>query len=181
MRQLIICITALYSIYGNSQTVTTKTIQIDPYLSFENYEHFKRLILNSPDSSAEYIANFNFEWGFQYKLRVKETKLGDELSDGTQYKYTLDHIISKTKMPADATFKLYLDSNRYYHQTEEIEEALNSTLKKLDDTTYLYFDTVEIEVPENLREKFEFIVAGKLEKLGTFRYVHKKRIKLIEL
>ncbi|MGH1385630.1 DUF4377 domain-containing protein [Kordia sp.] len=178
MKQFLTCIIVLYSIYGNSQTVTNKTIQIDPYLTVEHYEHFKRLILNSPDAPVVSIENFNFEWGFQYKLRVKETKLEDELSDGTQYEYALVHIISKKEVSKTTEFKLFLDSKRTYHSEKG---AVNHSLKKLNDATYLYFDKVEIEVPENLREQFKLIFTGKLTVFGTFRYIHKKRIKLIQL
>lgn len=36
-----------------------------------NYEHYKRLVLNSPDSESEYITDFDFEWGYNYILKVK--------------------------------------------------------------------------------------------------------------
>lgn len=181
MKQLVTCIIVLYSIYGNSQTVTIKTIHIDPYLSFQNYEHFKRLTLVSPDSPAEFIENFNFEWGFQYKLRVKETKLAYSLSDGTQYDYELKQVISKTKVSSTTTFKLFLDSNRYYHKKNTEEDLDHTLLKQLNDSTYLYFDKVEIEVPEHLRAKLKLIATGKLAATGTFSYINEKRIKLIHL
>ena len=40
----------------------------------QNYEHFKRLVLDSPDSEAEYIKGFDFNWGYTYTLKVKEKK-----------------------------------------------------------------------------------------------------------
>ena len=45
-------------------------------------------MLDSPDSEAEYIKGFDFEWGYAYKLKVKETKIGP-LSDGTNFEYSL--------------------------------------------------------------------------------------------
>ena len=69
-----------------------KFITIDPYLSFQNYEHFKRLTLSSPDSNAEFVEGFDFQWGYTYNLKVKQTKLDQTLSDGTQFRYSLEKI-----------------------------------------------------------------------------------------
>ena len=60
----------------------------------KNYEHFKRLVLDSPDSEAEYIYGFDFEWGYDYTIKVKETEIGP-LSDGTNFEYSLVKIIKK--------------------------------------------------------------------------------------
>ena len=43
-------------------------------MGHQNYEHFKRLVLDSPDSEAEYIKGFDFNWGYTYTLKVKEKK-----------------------------------------------------------------------------------------------------------
>ena len=56
-----------------AQTTRKKTITIASHLSFQNYEHFKRLVLKSPDSAVEYLEEFNFEWGYTYQIEVKET------------------------------------------------------------------------------------------------------------
>lgn len=181
MKPFITCIILLHSIYGNSQTVTTKIITVDPYLSFQNYEHFKRLTLSSPDSPTEYIDNFIFEWGYQYKLSVKEKRLREDLSDGTRYEYSLNHIITKTKVSDSFEFKLYIDPNRYYNLSGVDDENLNNTLKKLSNNTYIYFDKVEIEVPESLKEKFMKIIDGEKPKVGTFTFINEKQIKLIHL
>jgi hypothetical protein len=56
------------------QKTKERTISIEPYLSFQNYEHFKRLTLKSPDSEIESLEGFKFDWGYNYKIRVNETK-----------------------------------------------------------------------------------------------------------
>ena len=56
------------------QKISNKTITIEPYMYTQNYEHFKRLVLDSPDSEAEYIEGFDFEWGYYYTLKVKEKR-----------------------------------------------------------------------------------------------------------
>ena len=42
----------------------------------QNYEHFKRIVFESPYSEAEYIDGFNFELGYYYTLKVKEIDMG---------------------------------------------------------------------------------------------------------
>lgn len=167
-------------LYG--QNFKFKTVTIDPYLSFQNYEHFKRLTLSSPDSDVEFIKDFEFQWGYSYKLKVKQTILASTLSDGTKYYYSLEKIILKTKQDT-AQFKMFLDANRYYHKVDSLERELNNTFHKINDTTFLYFDKVEIEVPPTLLEKMKSIVEGKTKKVGTFIFVNEKRnrIRLIAL
>jgi hypothetical protein len=179
-----ILITTLILLLTNTmyaQKVKFKTITINPQLSFQNYEHFKRLTLSSPDSEAEYIDGFEFLWGYTYKLRAKEIRLNSNLSDGTRYNYSLEKIISKTKAADTTQFNLFLDGSRYYYQVDSTEQVLNNTFRQINDTTFSYFDKVEIQVPAYLTNEFRFIVEGKASKLGTFVYVDEKRIRLIKL
>ena len=159
------------------------TITINPYLSFQNYEHFKRLILSSPDSNIEYLEGFEFQWGYTYKLKVKQTKLNSMLSDGTQFEYSLEKIISKTKVQDTTQFKMLLDANRYYYEVDSAEQELNKTFSRINDSTFIYLDEVEIEVPSTLIEEMKSIIEGKTRKMGTFIYVAEKRnrIRLIKL
>lgn len=181
MKFLIASFLAVAAISSNGQTVTNKTITLDPYLSFQNYEHFKRLTLSSTDSPIDYLDDFEFSWGYNYQLSVRETELSPGLSDGTQFQYALNTIISKTKVPDSTQFNLFIDVNRYYHKLDSSEEEMTITLKRLNDSTYLYFDKVEIEVPGYLRETFNEILKGKVTKLGTFIFIDDKRIRLIQL
>jgi predicted ATPase len=181
MKLFLIHVITFLSISSFGQTVSDRTITIGPNLSFQYYEHFKRLTLNSPDSPIEYLDGFNFKWGYTYKVSVKETKLRFTMSDGTQYDYSLNHIISKTKAPDSTQFKLFLTSSRYYHQVDSSEQLMNITLKLINDSTYNYFDKVEIEVPDNLKIIFNQIVEGKTSKLGHFIYINEKRIRLVHL
>jgi hypothetical protein len=177
-------ITALFSIMffsANSQKSTEKIITINAFLSFQHYEHFKRLTLSSPDSPIEYLDGFEFAWGYIYKLCVRETELEEMLSDGTRYKYTLKQIISKAKVPDSAQFRLFLDAQRYYPHSGVIEQEMNITLKPINDSTYLYFDKVEIEVPESLKIQFQPILEGTVTTSGTFIFVDDQRIRLIHL
>ena len=135
-----------------AQTFTFKNINVKPHMVHQNYEHFKRLVLDSPDSEAEYIKGFDFEWGYAYKLKVKETKIGP-LSDGTNFEYSLVKIIKKEKVSDTINFLLVIDPLVRYTKLDE-DGIENFSLKKVDAYEYLYMDEVYIEIPENLHQKF---------------------------
>lgn len=170
---------ALIGFSSFSQKTTEKIITLAPYLSFQNYEHFKRLTLSSPDSRIEYLQGFDFSWGYVYKLSVIETELQEQLSDGTQFKYAYQKTLSKTKVPDSTTFRLLIDPNRYYYELDASEQHMNETLKQLNDSTFLYFDQVEIEVPEPFIRKFETILKLKESMYPLFIVVGDKRIRLV--
>ena len=160
-----------------AQKVSYKTITINPNMYTQNYEHFKRLVLKSPDSEAEHIDGFDFEWGYYYTLKVKEKKVGP-LSDGTRYDYSLLKVISK-KMVADTViFKMSIDPLRYYHKLEE-DGISNYTLSQLNDSTYLYMDKVEIEIPQKFLEFFSKKKDNEVGFRGNFKFVNGKRIRLV--
>ena len=75
MKNLLTVVILLCSLNANAQVTRTITISVEPALSLQNYEHFKRFVLDSPDSHAEYVNGFEFEWGYYYKLSVKETDI----------------------------------------------------------------------------------------------------------
>ena len=162
----------------SAQNTTVKTIHISADMSFQNYEHYNRLVLDSEDSSAEYIEGFNFEWGYEYELKVEETDLVEALSDGTQFDYQLVEVLSKTKMPKDAEFKLFLDPEIYNYT----EEGLDSkALKKVGDNTYRYLEKVDLVVPDDLMMKFLKLLKEPNGRLGTFQFLDTQKILLVKL
>ncbi len=111
------CLHFLSSKVGQAEQI--KIITIEPFMQTENYEHFKRMVLNSSDSRAQYIEGFEFDWGYRYSLRVKQTTIGP-LSDGTLYDYSLIETISKTKVADSTTFTMSVDPLRYYENQANI-------------------------------------------------------------
>ena len=160
------------------QNLSYKTITIEPFMYTQNYEHFKRLVLESADSEAEYIDGFDFEWGYYYTLKVKETKLKGTLSDGTRFDYSLLKVISKEKVADTFIFKMSVDPLKYYHKLEE-DDISNYTFKKLNDSTYLYMNKVEIEIPYNLQEFFSKNIDIEVGFIGNFKFINGKRIRLV--
>jgi hypothetical protein len=163
-------------IFVLGQQAVVKEIKIETYMYTQNYEHFKRLVFQSPDSEAEYIDGFNFEWGYYYTLRVKELDIG-ELSDGTRYEYSLLKVISKEKVSDTVMFRMFIDPLRYYHKLEE--GVSNYTLSQLNDSTYFYMDQVEIEIPQNFQESFRKKKDNKINFRGDFKFVNSKRVRLV--
>ena len=159
------------------QKISFKTIKVKPHMYTQNYEHFKRLVLDSPDSEAEYIDGFDFEWGYYYTLKVKEKKVGP-LSDGTRYDYSLLKVISKEKVADTVIFKMSIDPLRYYSILDE-DGISNYTLNKLNDSTYLYMDKVEIEIPQKLQEFFIKKIDNEVGFRGNFKFINGKRIRLV--
>jgi len=159
------------------QKISFKTITIKPHMYTQNYEHFKRLVLDSPDSEAEYIDGFDFEWGYYYTLKVKEKKVGP-LSDGTRYDYSLLKVISKEKVADTVIFKMSIDPLRYYSILDE-DSISNYTLSQLNDSTYLYMDKVEIEIPQKFLEFFRKKTDNEVGFRGNFKFVNGKRVRLV--
>jgi hypothetical protein len=182
MKQFSILLLGFMAISVRAQPeATIKEISLAPYLVFQNYEHFKRLCLSSPNSAAEFIEGFDFAWGYQYQLKVAESKLEPALSDGTEYEYRLVEVISKTKVADSTEGALFLDSKRYYHDLDSSEAAMNATFQTINDSTYLYFDAVEIEVPQKLKAPFRQILLGEKKQIGRFIFLEDQRIRLTRL
>lgn len=52
----------LISLFVLAQNEVTKVIKIEPFMSSENYEYYRRLVFNSPDSEIDVgLEGFNFE------------------------------------------------------------------------------------------------------------------------
>ena len=171
---ILLCIPTL--LFG--QQTIIKEIKIKPYMYTQNYEHFKRLVLDSPNSEAEYVDGFDFEWGYFYTLKVKEIYLG-ELPDGTNHEYSLLKVISKEKVSDTVIFRMSIDPLKYYHKLEE--GISNYTLSQLNDSTYLYMDQVEIEIPQNFLESFKKKQDDEINFRGDFKFVNGKRVKLVRI
>ena len=166
-------------IFGQKSTL--QKIKIEPYLALQNYEHFKRLVLLSTDGEVDYIDGFEFKWGYKYEIEVKTTKLNPPLTDGTTSKHSLVNIIQQSKVADTSKFELFLSPLKYYHQLDNKEEIMNQSFVQLNDSCFLYFDAVEIEVPKAWIQSFNIMIADKTNKSGTFNYINENRIRLIDL
>ena len=102
------------------------------------------------------------------------------MSDGTRYEFSLLNIISKEKVSDTVIFRMSIDPLRYYHKLED-EGISNYTLSQLNDSTYLYMDQVEIEIPKNFLESFIKKKDNEIDFRGYFKFVNRKRVRLVSL
>lgn len=177
--QLVIGFSLVLLVAGYSQKTRTKKVSIEPYMSSQNYEHFRTMVFNSPNSEIEYLEGFDYEWGYRYTLKVRETKLKSYLSDGTRYEYEFIEIVNKERAK-DTVFKLFISPTRYYYELPPEEESSNQTLIPTSDSTYNYMDKVEIVIPTLLRDNFKQMIESKNGRLGYFEFAEGGKIRLVK-
>ncbi len=181
MKYLFIAFIFLCAINAHTQSPDYKTIEIKPYLQLQNYEHYKRLVLQTSESEIDFIEGFSFAWGTAYTLQIQVRPLKHRLSDGTQFKYKLVKVLSEIKQADTSTFDLVIDSRRYYHKPQASEGNISQSLVAVNDSTYRYLDEVEIQIPEHLSAAFEELIKTGARKKATCSFVHEKRILLVNL
>ena len=71
---ILLCFPAL--LFG--QQTIIKEIDIKPYMYTQNYEHFKRLVLDSPNSKAEYVDGFILNY-YSYKINLLDVPTARKL------------------------------------------------------------------------------------------------------
>ena len=55
----------------------------------------------------------------------------------------------------------------------------NYTLSQLNDSTYIYMDQVEIEIPKNFLESFLKKIGNEINIRGEFKFINGKRVRLV--
>ena len=172
----------LWSVLNSAvaQSEKIRTIEVDPYLSFENYEHFKRLVINSQGTSCSAIDGFDFEWGYFYKLNIKENEYKILKSDGEKFSCSLVKVISKVAVSDTFQFRMLLDAHLYYYTENKILDPENSNFAVINDSTFRYFDKINVIVPKELNEDFRLILIGGVRRLGVFCFIDNKHIKLLK-
>ena len=88
------------------------------------------------------------------------------------------NVISKEKVSDTLIFSMSIDPLRYYHKLED-EGVSNFTLSQLNDSTYIYMDQVEIEIPQNLLESFIKKKENETNIRGDFKFINGKRVRLV--
>jgi hypothetical protein len=145
-------------------------------MTITNGAFSKVIVLKSNDSDAEFIQGFNFEWGYFYKLKIKIHKLKNPPTDGSDTDYILIKTISKTKVLDNYQFKMFLDT--------EVDPDLDKTwlnIKPINDSTYKYFEKIDIEIPSTLKNEFKKIMTEKQRRYGNFVFISPTKVKLIKL
>ena len=175
------CLLILWFFFHSAvaQSEKMRTIHLEPYLSFENYEHFKRLVINSQETSCSAIDGFDFEWGYFYKLKIKENEYKILKSDGEKHSCSLVKVVSKVAVSDTFQFRLLLDAHLYYDTENKVLDPENSNFAVINDSTFRYFDQINVIVPKELKQDFSLILREGTRRFGVFCFVDKNHIKLL--
>ena len=73
---------------------------------------------------------------------------------------------------------MYIDPLIYYNKLEE-DGISNYTLSQLNDSTYLYMEKVEIEIPQKHLEFFKKNTDNEVGFRGNFKFINGKRVRLV--
>lgn len=175
MKLLITKLLLFFCISSWAQDVSKEMeITIHPYKKVTNGAFFQVITLSSPDCYVEYLDGFDFEWGFTYRLRVKETHLQSPPEDGSSYEYELLEVISKTRMEKGYTFKMGLFSDLYLSDgTDQV-----NNFQFVNDSTYRYMNEVNIQYPKGKANFMNEILSRSVYKKGTFVFIDANTIRL---
>ncbi|MBN2746831.1 MAG: DUF4377 domain-containing protein [Bacteroidales bacterium] len=176
MKHLLVYLLIFSTLAFTQKDISKKiVIDIEPYKQLSYGAFFKLLTLKTNHPAVDFVEGFDFQWGYFYKLKVIETTLTNPPMDGSNKQYKLVKVISKEKAPIDYQFQLRTESSLYLGSGPEQE----STLEKRNDSTYRYFNQINILVPKKLRKEFAEIVENNQNRTGLFRFKDTETIELL--
>lgn len=176
-RYFVFCFLYLYTNAVIGQKKELITVVVEPYKSVQFYEHFKRMVLITEPVGIEHIENFEFEWGYRYTLKVESEELDSWLSDGTTHDYKLKEIISKERMDSTYEFTLLLDYHRYYY--DEGDTSMDYTLKRESDSSFVYFEEVQMEIPIKWMDTFKALKTAENGRRAGFVFLKPDHLRLV--
>ena len=151
----------------------TITVQVEPYKALSYGAFYKSLVIKTDVPGPEHITGFNFTWGHRYTLKVRSHKLANPPEDGSDTEYTLIAVLKDEPAAADLEFELALQNDVYLGPGEQA-----SSFEAINDSTFRYFEEIELEVPAALRPEFNTVLAGS-DRRGRFVFVDERRIRLV--
>lgn len=184
MKCIFLSLLVLLSFSATSQRVRTKTIRVEPYLEVTNGAFFKTLSLKTNNPLVNELKGFDFTWGYRYKLVVSVPNKGKRYSpikqqqpqDVSSVQYQFVKVASKSKVDASFTFNMRLERDFYLGEGEQ-----KNNFSRVNDSTYRYFDAIQLVVPPHLKEAFNAIIEKGENHIGTFSFIDEQTIKLMKL
>jgi hypothetical protein len=172
----LICLFLVTNFISQAQDKIEKIIvELKPYNTICYGAFFKSTCLQTIDNQyIDRIENFEFDWGYDYKLQLKKTTLEKPMQDVSNLQYELIKVKSKKKTDFNQTFDLFI------HKNSRLDGLNESPLKSINDTTYLYFDKLNIVVPKDKKQNFEEKLAEKLIVKHKFKFLDINKIILVE-
>ncbi|MFB6342321.1 DUF4377 domain-containing protein [Saccharicrinis sp. FJH62] len=121
---------------------------------------------------AQNIHGFDYELGYIYNIKVQKKYIEDPPIDAPAVTYTLERIISKTKVPEETTFDIEL--------TIEYSNGFESLVVKNENSEFTLLHSTKIECGD-LYDKLNDDITNKKSITGTFTHIDKNSIRLIKL
>lgn len=152
MRSLLLLLfVGMFVVSFGQDKVTKITVTIEPYKYTTNGAFHAFLALTCSNRGVDYINGFDFEWGYTYKLKLKQTKLAQPMQDAGDTDYDLIKVISKEAVADSTTFKIGLTGWVHLsHNSEKDPGAFvfktNRTCTYLDGMVFSYTDEFEEEL-----------------------------------
>jgi hypothetical protein len=163
--------------YQTPQDVSKEiTVKLEPYKSVTNGAFFQVITLKSNNCYVEYLDGFDFEWGYTYQIKLKETHLKNPPADGSSISYELIEVISKTKVPESYQFNLLITRDLYLGPGNE----QTNNLQFINDSTYRYMDEINIIYDHSQEHFFDKVLSDNQSKKGTFIFIDTQHIRLLQ-
>lgn len=108
------------------------------------------------------IAGFEFEPGYVYDVEVEKKQVENPPMDGSDVAYTLKNVLSKTKVPVETTFEIFL-SRKYGNGTGFVSYVTKdaSSNYKLLDRVSISCGSLGVDLSEKLEAKNEITAVCK--------------------
>jgi hypothetical protein len=179
MKNICLLIYVLFFSCGLFAQDKSKIIEVNilPYKTIANGAFFKSLVIKSDEDALEYLNNFDFQWGYHYKLKVRRIELAKPPADGSSIEYELIKVLSKEKANPLDTFQLLLQGQKYLGPPSD--DDTYEMMKPMSDSTYLYDGEIELIVPENFKAKFNEALMPEKWIFGKFVFAENNKIRLI--
>ena len=153
--------------------VREQTIIIEPYMKLSNGAFFMSLTLVSDNPYVDYVKGFDFEWGYRYQLKVKETIFANPPQDVSDRTFELIEVVLQT--PSLEEFEMILINEFYLSNPKE------ESISKIKTGLYRYHDTMEFNVPPKLRAEFDRKMKKKIFCKGHFAFDKHVKINLVRI
>ena len=147
------------------------TVTIEPYKHATNGAFHTFLALTCSDRGVEYIDGFDFEWGYTYKLELKQIKLAQPMEDAGDTDYHLIKVISKEAVADSTTFKTNLIG--WVQLAPNLKDDTGAFAFNKDGTC-TYLGEMTFNYAKELEEKLKAINKTDGYKKATFMFLNGK-------
>jgi hypothetical protein len=118
------------------------------------------------------IEGFEFEPGYVYDLEVEKKQIENPPMDGSSVAYTLKSVLSKTKVPQETTFEIFL--------SRKFGNGFISYITKDESSNYKLLNTVGIDCG-TFCDTMEKELEAKKEIIGVCKHLDGNSIQLISI